>query len=275
MTSLPERIASREDRAVVDHLPRLAELQKRWNDALDIICPLFDDEGDDIEALETATTERWLTGRAINPDQPLVIGVAGPGASGKGTLSAMLMDELGYERVVNTTTRPPRHYERDGQDYHFLSASDFETRLAAGAFLVHMERAGRGSYGVSRREVEEKLSRGGAGCIIEENPRNLFTALDIAHQSNPNSQSVLLYILPPDPIVETSARRLYSRSAAEPTERRLTADDIESTLGDRQIDEFLDIYQVSAFPNVHVVFLVNDELEESRQKLTQLFGGPR
>ncbi len=67
---------------------------------------------------------------------PVLIVLAGPAGSGKTTLCERLVRTTpGFERVVTATTRPPREGERDGVDYHFLSAGEFDRRVAAGAFL--------------------------------------------------------------------------------------------------------------------------------------------
>ncbi len=62
--------------------------------------------------------------------------IAGPAGSGKSTLCDRLVNETGsFERVVTATTRPPREGEIDGVHYHFLSAEEFDARIASGAFL--------------------------------------------------------------------------------------------------------------------------------------------
>ncbi|MEI6860921.1 MAG: guanylate kinase [Verrucomicrobiota bacterium] len=71
---------------------------------------------------------------AVSP--PILLVLAGPAGSGKTTLCGRLVAaEPRFARVVTATTRPPRAGETDGQDYHFLTAEQFDTKIAAGEFL--------------------------------------------------------------------------------------------------------------------------------------------
>ncbi len=63
------------------------------------------------------------------------------------------------ELSVSATTRPPRPGERDGTDYHFLTAEEFERHVAHGDFLEHASYSGN-RYGTLRSEVEKRLGEG-------------------------------------------------------------------------------------------------------------------
>ena len=63
---------------------------------------------------------------------------------------------------VSATTRLPRPGEVDGVDYHFLSSSEFDRRIARGDFLEWAEVHGN-RYGTLRSSVEEQIAR---GCIV-------------------------------------------------------------------------------------------------------------
>jgi guanylate kinase len=98
---------------------------------------------------------------------PLLAILAGPAGSGKSTLCNRLVDaQLGYKRVVTTTTRPPRDQEVDGVDYHFFASAEFTRRVEAGEFLewawVHglpTEPSER-RYGTLRSSVIDPLRAG-------------------------------------------------------------------------------------------------------------------
>jgi guanylate kinase len=86
--------------------------------------------------------------------------ITGPSGVGKGTLIRGLLErvpELGLS--VSATTRPPRPGETQGVDYHFLSADEFDRRVAAGEFVEHATYSGR-RYGTLRSELEGRLQRG-------------------------------------------------------------------------------------------------------------------
>ena len=68
-------------------------------------------------------------------------------------------------RAMTCTTRPPRHGEKDGADYHFFTAEEFLKRLQAGNFLEHATVYGN-SYGILKSELLSKL-RDRQGCHVE------------------------------------------------------------------------------------------------------------
>lgn len=93
-------------------------------------------------------------------DHALLVLISAPSGAGKTTLCRHLLaahPEL--TRVITCTTRPPRDGEREGEDYFFVTAADFEAKVKAGAFLEHAQVYGQ-RYGTPRSEVMGKLSRG-------------------------------------------------------------------------------------------------------------------
>jgi guanylate kinase len=92
------------------------------------------------------------------PAQLLI--VSGPAGSGKTTVcEGLLQTETNLERVITTTTRPPRRGEVDGVDYHFLKTESFEARIKAGDFYEYA-RVHRNLYGTQKKAVQEKLEAG-------------------------------------------------------------------------------------------------------------------
>lgn len=84
----------------------------------------------------------------------LLMIVSGPAGSGKTTLCERLLAEFAprLQRVVTATSRPPRPGETNGADYHFLSAEDFERKVAEGEFYEHAK-VHTNRYGVLREAV--------------------------------------------------------------------------------------------------------------------------
>jgi guanylate kinase len=264
-------MSSREDKAVDQHRVRLDQLQARWDVELRKVAGSFGIDatelstGELMQELERVTCGDLLSSPEHSDARGLVVGCAGPGASGKGTLGEHAIDAHGFTRVINTTTREQRHYEADGVHYHFVDEAEYLRRLDEGMLLGANDKPGRGRYGIGKSDLEAGVESG--GCLVEESPVNLLNALQGISDQAP---TMLLYILPPDPIMETCARRLYGRSSATEEDRVLTDNDVESTLGDRQIDEFATLQDHASYPGVRVVFLVNDQLEESKQKIDTL-----
>jgi guanylate kinase len=86
--------------------------------------------------------------------------VAAPSGTGKTTVCrAVVQRDPQLRFSVSHTTRPPRAGERDGVDYHFVSAKDFLRLVEGGTFLEHAEYNGR-LYGTSAVALQELLDAG-------------------------------------------------------------------------------------------------------------------
>ena len=84
----------------------------------------------------------------------------GPSGAGKGTVLGRLLaedDRLFFS--ISATTRAPRPGEQNGVHYYFLEKTDFENRIAQGAFLEHAQYVGN-YYGTLEAPVNEKLDEG-------------------------------------------------------------------------------------------------------------------
>lgn len=85
-----------------------------------------------------------------------LIVLSGPSGVGKSTVVRRVLERYPnwLRQSVSATTRPPRPGERDGVDYHFLSADEFARRRETGDFLECFEVFGRGHwYGTLLSEV--------------------------------------------------------------------------------------------------------------------------
>lgn len=137
--------------------------------------------------------------------------ISAPSGAGKTTLMEMLLDgPLGRSgslaTVVSHTTRPPRHGERPGVDYHFVNPEKFERLVAADQFLewahVHGHR-----YGTSREEVVPRLAAGFDVLhdLDVQGAERLLARMPEAHT---------IFVLPPSFAALRS--RLLGRGADEP-----------------------------------------------------------
>ncbi|MGH8850989.1 MAG: guanylate kinase [Casimicrobiaceae bacterium] len=86
--------------------------------------------------------------------------VAAPSGGGKTSLTrALLEKDRGIRLSVSYTTRPARSGERDGVDYHFVSAERFMTLRDAGEFLEHAHVHGNW-YATSASWLEAQIETG-------------------------------------------------------------------------------------------------------------------
>ena len=86
--------------------------------------------------------------------------LSSPSGAGKTTISRMLLEaDRDIDLSVSVTTRKPRPGERDGSDYHFIDADEFDRRVAANDLLEWAEVFGN-RYGTPRAPVERALAAG-------------------------------------------------------------------------------------------------------------------
>jgi guanylate kinase len=175
----------------------------------------------------------------------LLLVLSAPSGAGKTTLAhAFRAAHPDAIFSISATTRAPRGAERDGVDYHFVTAERFAALVAQGAFAEWAEVHGR-RYGTLRATVEEALRAG----------RIALFDIDVQGGSQIKAawpaETATVLILPPT--AEELERRLRGRSTdSEETIRgRLDAARAEAARGLATYD--------------YVV--VNDDLGEARARL--------
>src|SRR5437868_4512233 len=85
--------------------------------------------------------------------------VSAPSGAGKTTLVDALRQTPNFVYSVSCTTREPRSGEVHGEDYQFLSAPEFQTRVKSGDFLEHAQVHGD-YYGTLSGPVQTNLKNG-------------------------------------------------------------------------------------------------------------------
>ncbi len=210
--------------------------------------------------IEKDTFEKIRTKLLIERPKKIILGISGPGAVGKETIKK----SLGFDSVVNTTTRERRIYESHGEHYNFINEIQFDEILSKGGFIINMERPGRGKYGIQKTDLEKILTKTNV-AIIEENPLNLTSLRDYLKDKE-SSEFILIYVLPPSPVLPNLAARLADRCIKSSSDFRLA---INNTLDLRQLDEFNSTAQ-SIQKGVNVLFIVNDSVERVTEKIKDL-----
>lgn len=181
----------------------------------------------------------------------LLIVVSGFAGSGKGTLMKRLTEEYdNYALSVSMTTRKPRPGEVHGREYFFVSREDFEQKIETDGLIeyaVYVENY----YGTPKAYVEEQRAAG----------KNVLLEIEVqgalkVKQRFPDA--VLIFVLPP------SIEELYKRLKSRGTEN----EDVIRKRMCRAAEE-------AAFVEKYDYILVNDQVEESVQKLHNLIEAAR
>ncbi len=90
--------------------------------------------------------------------KPLLLILSAPSGTGKTTLARRLV--AAHPRAtfsVSYTTRAPRGDEKEGDDYHFVTAEKFREMIAQGAFVEWAQVHGQ-QYGTPRSAIDPKAS---------------------------------------------------------------------------------------------------------------------
>ena len=148
--------------------------------------------------------------------RPLLIVISAPSGGGKTTLCRQLLAARSdMTRAVTCTMRPPRPGEKDGVDYHFLDAAEFQRRVQAGDFLEHAMVFGR-SYGTLKSEVLGRL-RAGRDVLLNVDVQGAAAIREQA-QTEPELGRALVTVFLTPASVTVLEERLKKRGADTPGE---------------------------------------------------------
>jgi guanylate kinase len=176
--------------------------------------------------------------------------VSAPSGAGKTTLVERIRRTANLFYSVSCTTRTPRAGEINGQDYRFLSDSDFRERVEKGDFLEHAQVHGD-HYGTLRESVVANL-KNGKDVLIDIDTQG---AAVIRNCGDPLIRNALadVFIMPPD--LEELRRRLLKRGTE-------TAQQINSRLATaaREMEHWRD-YRYT---------IISGSVEEDLQRFRQI-----
>ena len=87
-------------------------------------------------------------------EKEMIFIYTGPDGSGRKTVAKMVATAFDMVTVVSYTSRPPRHYEKDGEDYHFVSEETFKKMEENNEFLESVNIDGF-YYGIREEDIVE------------------------------------------------------------------------------------------------------------------------
>jgi guanylate kinase len=176
--------------------------------------------------------------------------ISAPSGAGKTTLVEALRQTPNLFYSVSCTTRKRRSGEVDGQDYQFLSDTDFRAHVQAGDFL-EQARVHGDCYGTLREPVLTNL-KNGVDVLIDIDTQG---AAVIRNCDDPSIREALsdIFIMPPDR--EELRRRLLKRGTE-------TAEQIESRLATAT-------REIESWRSYHYT-IISGSVEEDLRKVRQI-----
>lgn len=96
----------------------------------------------------------------------ILVTITGPSLTGKSRL-AQLLNPLGFEEVVSTTTRPARQGEIEGVHYYFTDTTKFK-KMVDNELMIEKVQVGKNFYGVSKPAFDHVISKGKNGVAVVE-----------------------------------------------------------------------------------------------------------
>jgi len=182
----------------------------------------------------------------VDSDHGRLFILSAPSGAGKSTLCRALLDHFpNLTYSISYTSRTPRAGERDGIDYHFISADEFRRGIETGRWAEYAE-VHANYYGTSAEDLQRQLADG----------KDVLLDIDVqgARQIRRHfPESVTIFILPPS--MEELERRLRSRKTEGEAEIRRRLQNAREEM------RFRDWYR-------HVV--VNDRLPDTVSELIRL-----
>jgi len=139
-----------------------------------------------------------------------VILIAAPSGSGKTSITRYLLENLPNNLAfsISAATRSPRAHERNGIDYYFISAEEFQQKISEDAF-VEWEMVYEGKYYGTLRSELERIWQNGKAPLLDVDVQG-----GIHIQAQFNSSCLTLFIEPPS--LAELERRLRSRGTETP-----------------------------------------------------------
>ncbi|HRH69533.1 MAG: guanylate kinase [Flavobacteriales bacterium] len=130
--------------------------------------------------------------------------ISAPSGAGKTTIvRSLLAQGLRLAFSVSATSRAKRSYEVDGQDYFFITAGEFQQRVAADAFVEWEEVYPGQFYGTLRSEIDRIWAQGNSAIF------DVDVVGGVHLKSVFGDRALAVFVSPPS--VEVLEERLRSR----------------------------------------------------------------
>jgi guanylate kinase len=176
--------------------------------------------------------------------------ISGPSGVGKSTVVARML-KICPEIILSTsaTTRPRRPFEKDKEDYYFISEKEFLRREKKGEFIEWAKVHGY-YYGTPRAFIDKELEKGKT-VVLEVDVQGASNIKELSARSKLKAASeVFVFLIPPS--VDILAFRLKKRKTEKIEEQNYR---LRSAIAELQVMEKYDY------------IVVNDHVESAAEKI--------
>ena len=181
--------------------------------------------------------------------------ISAPSGAGKTTICDALRQTPDFVYSVSCTTREPRAGEIDGEDYHFISETEFLARVEKNEFLEHA-RVHEHYYGTLKEPLMANLRRG-IDVLIDIDTQGATAIRDCGDEFIRRALSDV-FIMPPNR--EELRRRLTKRGTE-------TLDQIELRLTNAARE--MELWRSYRYT------IISQSMEEDLQKFRHIIGAER
>lgn len=181
--------------------------------------------------------------------------ISAPSGAGKSTICDALRQTPDFVYSVSCTTREPRAGEIEGEDYQFISETDFQARVQKGDFLEHA-RVHEHYYGTLRQPLLNNLKKG-VDVLIDIDTQGAAAIRNCGDEFIRRALSDV-FIMPPN--LEELRRRLTKRGTETPEQIELRL-----TNAAREMKLWRD-YRYT---------IISQSMEEDLQKFRHIIGAER
>lgn len=112
-----------------------------------------------------------------------MIVLIGESACGKSSIQNELVEQYEYKKVITYTTRPKRHYETAGDDYHFIAEEEF-LQLKDKGYFVETACYNGWYYGTAKKDCENNANSVFDNKVIVLTPHGLRNLQKYADTTN-------------------------------------------------------------------------------------------
>lgn len=82
-------------------------------------------------------------------------------------IAISILEKSHFNKIITSTSRPPRKNESHGVDYYFYNKDEFEKKISNGDFLEYVENFGN-YYGTCLESIKNSLNIGNSIIVLDD-----------------------------------------------------------------------------------------------------------